>query len=218
MTEAAGGTGPDSGSAPGSGPGPDSAPGTGPDSGAGPAAPRRRGRPPRAVAEAGPGTRERILSAARTEFSGRGYDKTSMRGIAKAAGVDASLVQPAQLPLLPAEQVGCRAELAAHDVPVTDVGVPVAVLAVLRPVVEVGQVEDVPGLVCQHVAVRRVVLEDGHHPVDVPAVRADGPVEVHDLRGVGVDAGRVRVGDQIDDVERREVDRGVGGPDRVRQI
>lgn len=92
MTEAAGGTGPDSGSAPGSGPGPDSAPGTGPDSGAGPAAPRRRGRPPRAVAEAGPGTRERILSAARTEFSGRGYDKTSMRGIAKAAGVDASLV------------------------------------------------------------------------------------------------------------------------------
>ncbi|MFF4189284.1 TetR family transcriptional regulator [Streptomyces sp. NPDC001691] len=56
------------------------------------AAPRRRGRPPRAAAEAGPGTRERILTAARTEFSDRGYDKTSMRGIAKAAGVDAALV------------------------------------------------------------------------------------------------------------------------------
>ncbi|MFI6473486.1 TetR family transcriptional regulator [Streptomyces sp. NPDC050516] len=60
--------------------------------GTGPAAPRRRGRPPRAAAEAGPGTRERILAAARTEFSDRGYDKTSMRGIAKAAGVDAALV------------------------------------------------------------------------------------------------------------------------------
>ncbi|MFD9789755.1 TetR family transcriptional regulator [Streptomyces sp. NPDC059070] len=57
-------------------------------------APRRRGRgrPPRAEAESGPGTRERILEAARAEFAQRGYDKTSVRGIAKAAGVDAALV------------------------------------------------------------------------------------------------------------------------------
>ncbi|MFI6053253.1 TetR family transcriptional regulator [Streptomyces violascens] len=55
-------------------------------------APRRRGRPPRAAAETGPGARERILSAARTEFSDRGYERTSIRGIAKAAGVDAALV------------------------------------------------------------------------------------------------------------------------------
>ncbi|WP_326619283.1 TetR family transcriptional regulator [Streptomyces decoyicus] len=53
---------------------------------------RRRGRPARAAAEAGPGARERILAAARTEFAARGYDKTSVRGIAKAAGVDAALV------------------------------------------------------------------------------------------------------------------------------
>ncbi|MGW1793884.1 TetR/AcrR family transcriptional regulator, partial [Streptomyces tubercidicus] len=39
-----------------------------------------------------PGARERILAAARTEFAARGYDKTSVRGIAKAAGVDAALV------------------------------------------------------------------------------------------------------------------------------
>ncbi|MDJ0466343.1 TetR family transcriptional regulator [Streptomyces sp. H27-C3] len=56
------------------------------------AAPRRRGRPPRSESAEGPGARERILQAARTEFSERGYDKTSMRGIAKAAGVDAALV------------------------------------------------------------------------------------------------------------------------------
>ncbi|MBD0742146.1 TetR family transcriptional regulator [Streptomyces sp. CBMA152] len=55
-------------------------------------APRRRGRPPRAQAEAGPGARERILEAARAEFAQRGYDKTSVRGIAKAADVDAALV------------------------------------------------------------------------------------------------------------------------------
>ncbi|MFD7167194.1 TetR/AcrR family transcriptional regulator [Streptomyces violascens] len=65
---------------------------TEPGGGTGPAAPRRRGRPPRAAAEAGPGARERILSAARTEFSDRGYERTSIRGIAKAAGVDAALV------------------------------------------------------------------------------------------------------------------------------
>ncbi|WP_405614072.1 TetR family transcriptional regulator [Streptomyces sp. NBC_01511] len=55
-------------------------------------APRRRGRPARSDAETGPGARERILDAARAEFAERGYDKTSVRGIAKAAGVDPALV------------------------------------------------------------------------------------------------------------------------------
>ncbi|MFI9586472.1 TetR family transcriptional regulator [Streptomyces sp. NPDC052236] len=55
-------------------------------------APRRRGRPARTGAETGPGARERILDAARTEFAERGYDKTTVRGIAKAAGVDPALV------------------------------------------------------------------------------------------------------------------------------
>ncbi|MEV6652605.1 TetR family transcriptional regulator [Streptomyces sp. NPDC051219] len=58
----------------------------------GPATPRRRGRPARTDADSGPGARERILAAARTEFAERGYDKTSVRGIAKAAGVDPALV------------------------------------------------------------------------------------------------------------------------------
>lgn len=57
-----------------------------------PPPPRRRGRPSRTEASTGPDTRSRILAAARTEFSERGYDKTSVRGIAKAAGVDAALV------------------------------------------------------------------------------------------------------------------------------
>ncbi|MFF9091074.1 TetR family transcriptional regulator [Streptomyces sp. NPDC014991] len=52
-------------------------------------APRRRGRPPRTESA---GTRDRILTAAREEFSARGYEKTSVRGIAKAAGVDPALV------------------------------------------------------------------------------------------------------------------------------
>ncbi|GFH39220.1 TetR/AcrR family transcriptional regulator [Streptomyces pacificus] len=56
------------------------------------AAPRRRGRPARTAAETGPAARERILQAARAEFAQRGYDKTSVRGIGKAAGVDAALV------------------------------------------------------------------------------------------------------------------------------
>ncbi|WP_055702535.1 TetR/AcrR family transcriptional regulator [Streptomyces silaceus] len=55
-------------------------------------APRRRGRPSRTQAENGPATRDRILDAAREEFSERGYEKTSVRGIAKAAGVDSALV------------------------------------------------------------------------------------------------------------------------------
>ncbi|WP_405553765.1 TetR family transcriptional regulator [Streptomyces sp. NBC_01171] len=50
---------------------------------------RRRGRPPRAASG---DTRDRILGAAREEFSERGYEKTSVRGIAKAAGVDSALV------------------------------------------------------------------------------------------------------------------------------
>ncbi|MGW4898410.1 TetR/AcrR family transcriptional regulator [Kitasatospora sp. NPDC004240] len=54
--------------------------------------PRRRGRPSRAEADSGPGTRERILTAARAEFAERGFEKTSVRGIAKAAGVDSALV------------------------------------------------------------------------------------------------------------------------------
>ncbi len=59
----------------------------------GPSAPsngaRRRGRPPRTASA---GTRDRILDAAREEFSARGYEKTSVRGIAKSAGVDSALV------------------------------------------------------------------------------------------------------------------------------
>ncbi len=52
---------------------------------------RRRGRP--AGARSGdPGTRERILAAARSVFSERGYDKASIRAIAKAAEVDPALV------------------------------------------------------------------------------------------------------------------------------
>ncbi|MGW0861492.1 TetR/AcrR family transcriptional regulator [Streptomyces sp. NPDC002611] len=51
--------------------------------------PRRRGRPPRTESA---DTRDRILTTARDEFSERGYEKTSVRGIAKAAGVDPALV------------------------------------------------------------------------------------------------------------------------------
>lgn len=57
-----------------------------------PQAPRRRGRPSRTESEQGPATRDRILQAARDQFAERGYDKTSMRGIAKATGVDSALV------------------------------------------------------------------------------------------------------------------------------
>ncbi|GGZ14541.1 TetR/AcrR family transcriptional regulator [Streptomyces poonensis] len=56
------------------------------------ATPRRRGRPPRAQSADLPAARDRILDAAREVFSERGYDKTSVRGIAKAAGVDPALV------------------------------------------------------------------------------------------------------------------------------
>ncbi|MPY63289.1 TetR/AcrR family transcriptional regulator [Streptomyces spongiae] len=56
------------------------------------ATPRRRGRPSRTDAADAPAARDRILDAAREEFSERGYEKTSVRGIAKAAGVDPALV------------------------------------------------------------------------------------------------------------------------------
>ncbi|MGI5529579.1 TetR family transcriptional regulator [Streptomyces syringium] len=56
------------------------------------AAPRKRGRPARTDAGDGPGARERILTAARAEFAEHGYDKASIRGIAKGAGVDPALV------------------------------------------------------------------------------------------------------------------------------
>ncbi|MEU5324429.1 TetR family transcriptional regulator [Streptomyces sp. NPDC021056] len=50
---------------------------------------RKRGRPPGTESA---DTRDRILTAAREEFSERGYEKTSVRGIAKSAGVDPALV------------------------------------------------------------------------------------------------------------------------------
>jgi AcrR family transcriptional regulator len=52
---------------------------------------RRRGRPAGSRAGA-PETREAILAAARSEFAARGYAKASIRGIARAAGVDPALV------------------------------------------------------------------------------------------------------------------------------
>ncbi|MFD9676505.1 TetR family transcriptional regulator [Streptomyces sp. NPDC059981] len=55
---------------------------------------RRRGpgRPRQDEADDRPGTQERIRLAAREVFAERGYDKTSVRGIAKVAGVDPALV------------------------------------------------------------------------------------------------------------------------------
>ncbi|NGO72063.1 TetR family transcriptional regulator [Streptomyces boncukensis] len=70
-------------------PGTPAAPG---EPGPGPEPARRRGRPARGSEQEGPGTRERILVSARTEFAERGYDKASVRGIARGAGVDAALV------------------------------------------------------------------------------------------------------------------------------
>ncbi|MGK5549025.1 TetR family transcriptional regulator [Streptomyces sp. URMC 127] len=61
-----------------------------PPGGAG--APRRRGRPARTDKGSGPGARERILAAARAEFAARGYDRASIRAIAKGADVDPALV------------------------------------------------------------------------------------------------------------------------------
>lgn len=54
---------------------------------------RRRGRPASAEKVAGePATPERILSSARAEFAERGYDRASIRAIARGAGVDSALV------------------------------------------------------------------------------------------------------------------------------
>lgn len=53
--------------------------------------PRGRGRP-RAEAVGGASARERIVSAAEREFADRGYDATSLRQIARRAGVDPSLI------------------------------------------------------------------------------------------------------------------------------
>ncbi|MER5732262.1 TetR family transcriptional regulator [Streptomyces sp. NPDC002138] len=58
----------------------------------GPRPRRGPGRPRQDETADGPGSQERILFAARSEFADRGYDKTSVRGIAKAAGVDPALV------------------------------------------------------------------------------------------------------------------------------
>jgi len=55
-------------------------------------APRRRGRPAKAVSAAD-NTRVTIVSAAAAEFSRDGYDRTSMRAIARTAGVDPALVR-----------------------------------------------------------------------------------------------------------------------------
>ncbi|MFC1421179.1 TetR/AcrR family transcriptional regulator [Streptacidiphilus cavernicola] len=49
--------------------------------------PRRVGRRP-----GGPDTRGAVLAAARAEFAARGYQKASMRGIARVAGVDPALL------------------------------------------------------------------------------------------------------------------------------
>ncbi|MDT0341709.1 TetR/AcrR family transcriptional regulator [Streptomyces litchfieldiae] len=54
---------------------------------------RRRGRPSRAETGDGtPRTRDRILDSARTEFAERGYDKASIRAIARGAEVNPALV------------------------------------------------------------------------------------------------------------------------------
>ncbi|MFE5871912.1 TetR family transcriptional regulator [Streptomyces roseifaciens] len=66
--------------------------GSGGGVGSGTGAPRRRGRPARTDAGSGPGARERILAAARAEFAERGYDKASIRAIARGADVDPALV------------------------------------------------------------------------------------------------------------------------------
>jgi AcrR family transcriptional regulator len=50
----------------------------------------RRGR--RKAAGAGEGTRADIIAAARAEFTNEGYDSTSLRAVARRAGVDAALV------------------------------------------------------------------------------------------------------------------------------
>ncbi|MGY1455974.1 TetR/AcrR family transcriptional regulator [Streptomyces sp. SS8] len=63
------------------------------ETGSAPRPARRRGRPASADrAAAGEAARDRILASARAEFAGRGYDKASIRSIARGAGVDPALV------------------------------------------------------------------------------------------------------------------------------
>ncbi|RLU85768.1 TetR family transcriptional regulator [Streptomyces griseocarneus] len=69
-----------------------SVPRTGEEGPGKPGGPRKRGRPARTDADGGPGARERILAAARTEFAERGYDKASIRAMARGANVDPALV------------------------------------------------------------------------------------------------------------------------------
>ncbi|AXK36664.1 TetR/AcrR family transcriptional regulator [Streptomyces armeniacus] len=58
-----------------------------------PAGRRGRGRPASAArVEGQPGTRDLILSSARAEFAARGYDRASIRAIARGAQVDPALV------------------------------------------------------------------------------------------------------------------------------
>jgi AcrR family transcriptional regulator len=76
-------------------------------------APRRRGRRP-----AGEDTRAAIVTAARTVFATKGYEAATLRGIARAAGVDPRLVhhyfaskedvfvEAMQFPVRPAEVLG----------------------------------------------------------------------------------------------------------------
>jgi AcrR family transcriptional regulator len=52
----------------------------------------REGIPRRGRRPAGQDTRQAIVDAARTEFATRGYEGTTMRAVARAAGVDARLV------------------------------------------------------------------------------------------------------------------------------
>ncbi len=86
--------------------------------------PRRRGRPP-----GNSDTRERILANARELFARNGIDKTSIRAIAAAAGVDSALVH---------HYFGTKQQLfvAAIDIPVD----PTAVLGPIRaaPVEQLG--------------------------------------------------------------------------------
>lgn len=70
-----------------------SSPGTEPPPGAAGRV-RRRGRPAAAARTTGePSARERILESARADFAARGFDKASIRGIARGAHVDPALVQ-----------------------------------------------------------------------------------------------------------------------------
>lgn len=94
------------------------------------ATPRRRGRPPRRETADLPAARDRILEAALAEFSAHGYDRTSVRGIAKSASVDSALVhhyfgtkeQVFEAAVLTAFAPAMRAPEAIADGPLETVG------------------------------------------------------------------------------------------------